>query len=352
MQEGDKMKYNIILGFKDIITKPKYAFMLFICVLSITIVFISSTMSLIEANKEVRKEVVTYNLVPTSTNLDDYENIKEPLLLLFEKGGSTYYQSYYLNYYLGINALVFIGDTTDMWFQDEPIALEGNHVYVTSEEYLEQSNQLLEHINQELEVEILDSTLLSKSRNLSNYGFIITISNDSLNNWLPYFSKYEVIEVVANTNFSNDDIENQLDEKFSTIFDNDNFILNKNIYINDEADFIFNYIYIIIISSILVILSCVAIIYKSILKNMYREYAIHYISGANIYHIFIRNSILNIVVGFMVLAVMFYLEHFTFTTLFMYSLCFIALLLALLEIVLLFVMKRQNITLLLKGEFE
>ena len=338
------MIQNLKLGIRDIIKNIKFILLVSGFTISIGAIITSSTGSIYSTIKE-SGSIRNNSYVVVDNDISDFETLKKPILNLLKDGGYSYYSSYVLEP-LSTYAFVLIGETSN--------ALDENTIYYDSYSIQQQNiSQIIElpfdyiDINAD-PVDFTDANSLLHGFDLTQYDVIVSISSKSKESWMPYFSIYEELPFLENFQPRNKAI---FDEEITELLNDTPFQYIKHSD-NEEIDFIVKYIYLLTLLGILLATVGYRILYKKIFLQLYREYLINYASGATLFDIFMRNSVILFVVHVIVLSALLFLtigsQIYYYVIVIMYT--FISLML---QIICLYrFITKKNLVDGLKGDFE
>ena len=176
---------------------------------------------------------------------------------------------------------------------------------------------------------------------------LLEIKSDKYKNVSGYkFKDGEVLGLIENAKFSEDEINKGIDREFEKIFDDNKLMVINNTnkkYDDDENTFILKYIvpYCLITMGI-TILSFV-IFFKYMLKNLQKEYKIHVLSGARTKDIMARNSVFVVLVNVATFCLIFVLNGFAINTFSIVAFIYMILCILILEIVMYLILKRSDL---------
>lgn len=176
---------------------------------------------------------------------------------------------------------------------------------------------------------------------------LLEIKSDKYKNISGYkFKDGEVLGLIENAKFSEDEINRGIDRQFEKIFDDNKLMVINNTnkkHDDDENTFIFKYIvpYCLITMGI-TILSFV-IFFKYMLKNLQKEYKIHILSGARTKDIMARNSVFVVLVNVATFCLIFVLNGFVINTFSVVAFIYMILCILILEIVMYLILKKSDL---------
>ena len=176
---------------------------------------------------------------------------------------------------------------------------------------------------------------------------LLEIKSDKYKNISGYkFQDGEVLGLIENAKFSEDEINKGVDRKFEKIFDDNKLMVINNTnkkHDDDENTFILKYIvpYCLITMGI-TILSFV-IFFKYMLKSLQKEYKIHILSGARTKDIMARNSVFVVLVNVAAFCLLFVLNGFAINIFSVVAFIYMILCILILEIVMYLILKRSDL---------
>lgn len=176
---------------------------------------------------------------------------------------------------------------------------------------------------------------------------LLEIKSDKYKNVSGYkFRDSDILDLIENAKFSEDEINKGIDREFEKIFDYNKLMVINNTnkkYDDDENTYIFKYIvpYCLITMGI-TILSFV-IFFKYMLKNLQKEYKIHILSGARTKDIMARNSVFVVLVNVATFCLLFVLNGFAINTFSVVAFIYMILCILILEIVMYLILKKSDL---------
>ena len=176
---------------------------------------------------------------------------------------------------------------------------------------------------------------------------LLEIKSDKYKNISGYkFRDGEVLGLIDNAKFSEDEINKGVDREFEKIFDGNKLMVINNTnkkYEDDENTFILKYIGVYcLIMTVITILGFV-IFFKYMLKNLQKEYKIHILSGARTKDIMARNSVFVVLVNVATFCLIFVLNGFAINTFSIVAFIYMILCILILEIVMYLILKRSDL---------
>lgn len=160
------------------------------------------------------------------------------------------------------------------------------------------------------------------------------------------FKDGEVLGLIENAKFSEDEINKGVDREFEKIFDDNKLMVINNTnkkYGDDENTFILKYIVpYCLIMTVITILSFV-IFFKYMLKSLQKEYKIHILSGARTKDIMARNSVFVVLVNVAAFCLLFVLNGFAINIFSVVAFIYMILCILILEIVMYLILKKSDL---------
>ena len=176
---------------------------------------------------------------------------------------------------------------------------------------------------------------------------LLEIKSDKYKNVSGYkFQDGEVLGLIENSKFSEDEINKGIDRQFEKIFDDNKLMVINNTnkkYDDDENTFILKYIvpYCLIMTAITIL--GFVIFFKYMLKSLQKEYKIHILSGARTKDIMARNSVFVVLVNVATFCLIFVLNGFAINTFSIVAFIYMILCILILEIVMYLILKRSDL---------
>lgn len=176
---------------------------------------------------------------------------------------------------------------------------------------------------------------------------LLEIKSDKYKNVSGYkFQDAEILDLIENAKFSEDEINKGIDREFEKIFDDNKLMVINNTnkkYDDDENTFIIKYIVVYcLIMTAITILSFV-IFFKYMLKSLQKEYKIHILSGARTKDIMARNSVFVVLVNVAAFCLLFVLNGFAINIFSVVAFIYMILCILILEIVMYLILKRSDL---------
>lgn len=281
---------TIILGLKDVYHNIKIFIILILSILTITTIFVSSTLSLFYTNLATDKTHLrnSYHLVPTSTDMSQNKNLVNDYFSFIIENGVSYFPSNTLTEKYDIATLIVVGDSTLIDQQIQQQDSTSGFLIADASETLNK----IEYNGKEIKLESLNLSYDNQFLNEIAETPLILIclgNNEDLTKWLNYEDGDIVLQFIENSIF--DTNAEKYEKPLLDIFDK-SFISMKHYPVSDyEKKFIYTYIYPFICITMICVLISFWLIYSHFLRKMYREYMIHIFYGAKKKDILLRNSI-------------------------------------------------------------
>ena len=176
---------------------------------------------------------------------------------------------------------------------------------------------------------------------------LLEIKSDKYKNVSGYkFQDADILDLIENAKFSEDEINKGIDREFEKIFDDNKLMVINNTnkkYDDDENTFILKYIVpYCLIMTVITILGFV-IFFKYMLKSLQKEYKIHILSGARTKDIMARNSVFVVLVNVAAFCLLFVLNGFAINVFSVVAFIYMILCILILEIVMYLILKRSDL---------
>ena len=176
---------------------------------------------------------------------------------------------------------------------------------------------------------------------------LLEIKSDKYKNVSGYkFRDADILDLIENAKFSEDEINKGVDRQFEKIFDGKKLMVINNTnkkYDDDENTFILKYIGVYcLIMTVITILGFV-IFFKYMLKSLQKEYKIHILSGARTKDIMARNSVFVVLVNVATFCLIFVLNGFAINTFSVVAFIYMILCILILEIVMYLILKKSDL---------
>ena len=176
---------------------------------------------------------------------------------------------------------------------------------------------------------------------------LLEIKSDKYKNISGYkFKDGEVLGLIENAKFSEDEINKGVDREFEKIFDGNKLMVINNTnkkYGDDENTFILKYIVVYCLITMGITILSFVIFFKYMLKNLQKEYKIHILSGARTKDIMARNSVFVVLVNVAAFCLIFVLNGFAINTFSVVAFIYMILCILILEIVMYLILKRSDL---------
>ena len=176
---------------------------------------------------------------------------------------------------------------------------------------------------------------------------LLEIKSDKYKNVSGYkFQDADILDLIENAKFSEDEINKGVDREFEKIFDGNKLMVINNTnkkYDDDENTYILKYIVpYCLIMTVIIILGFV-IFFKYMLKSLQKEYKIHILSGARMKDIMARNSVFVVLVNVAAFCLLFVLNGFAINVFSVVAFIYMILCILILEIVMYLILKRSDL---------
>lgn len=345
------MNESIILGFRDLFNY-KRLFIIFEIVLLFTwFMVISVTASLLsELNSRYNEanSVPSYSVVPINNNMSNNDTIVNKLNKLLHKGGNTFFYSAKLAEEMGVPTLVLLDNQFNQNNESTYAKLYANP---TVQQKIKQSNK------QFPEPVTVGANNPARFDERIYYDFpedqlaIVLLKTNHLSKWINTTDGTELMSFVENLRFSEAEKQKGLLKELTAALHNSFIFLQLPPSQNTEVKFILQFIYPVVALLIAALLVAFTIMYNRLFKQLFREYTIHLISGATLKHIFLRNSVFIFSLVFLCFIFILILNGFQINLLFWIAFTTLALVFIVFELLLFIILKRENLSLNLKGDF-
>ncbi|EFL53948.1 hypothetical protein [Finegoldia magna] len=340
------IKDNIKLGLMDVFRNKVVFCLMVLLIFSLGTIVESATDSYLRNKfKELQlNEQPSYSTVVLETTDDkgyDYSNTYgKKLDDIFSKNGRTYTTNSSLCRNCGTDTIVMFGkfnkntNSRVFWVVDSKnvtdLKNEAEFEVVTHDamDYDMMNQEIKSYIDYDKRV--LLEIKSDKYKNVSGYKF-----RDS-----------DILDLVENAKFSEDEINKGIDREFEKIFDGNKLMVINNTnkkHGDDENTFILKYIGVYcLIMTVITILGFV-IFFKYMLKNLQKEYKIHILSGARTKDIMARNSVFVVLVNVAAFCLIFVLNRFAINTFSVVAFIYMILCILILEIVMYLILKKSDL---------
>ncbi|MDU5200540.1 hypothetical protein [Finegoldia magna] len=176
---------------------------------------------------------------------------------------------------------------------------------------------------------------------------LLEIKSDKYKNVSGYkFQDAEILDLIENAKFSEDEINKGIDREFEKIFDDNKLMVINNTnkkYDDDENTFIIKYIVVYCLIMTAITILGFVIFFKYMLKSLQKEYKIHILSGARTKDIMARNSVFVVLVNVAAFCLLFVLNGFAINTFSVVAFIYMILCILILEIIMYLILKRSDL---------
>lgn len=176
---------------------------------------------------------------------------------------------------------------------------------------------------------------------------LLEIKSDKYKNISSYkFKDGEILGLIENAKFSEDEINKGIDREFEKIFDDNKLMVINNTnkkYDDDENTFIFKYVGVYCLITMGITILSFVIFFKYMLKSLQKEYKIHILSGARTKDIMARNSVFVVLVNVAVFCLIFVLNGFAINTFSVVAFIYMILCILILEIIMYLILKKSDL---------
>lgn len=341
--------YDILyLGMKDLFKNKTMLIILVLLVMSVTIIFTSSTLSLFYMNsvKDETSFMSAYNIASISTDMSNNKDLAEDYYDFINKNGSSYFFSQSLQDTLNIPCLVLLGNGKIF---NENIKND-NKTTVYAINYENNSDKIKIQGN-EYELTLLnhENVKLPEQIGYLNEGpyLILHVKDKQIGKWLDYSNGIKITEIVENSSFNNNALayQKQIEDIFKT-----HFIKLIPLHSQDtETRFIMFYVYPYITIVFIATLLAFSLFNNYFLNKMYIDYSIHYFYGARLVQIMLRSTILIFVSLLIIMILYTYISQGIIPYVAYLGYSIIIVMLAFIEGVIIRQMRKSEITKHLKG---
>ena len=176
---------------------------------------------------------------------------------------------------------------------------------------------------------------------------LLEIKSDKYKNVSGYkFRDADILDLIENAKFSEDEINKGIDREFEKIFDDNKLMVinhtNKK-HDDDENTFILKYIVPYCLITMGITILGFVIFFKYMLKSLQKEYKIHILSGARTKDIMARNSVFVVLVNVATFCLIFVLNGFAINIFSVVAFIYMILCILILEIVMYLILKRSDL---------
>lgn len=340
------IKDNIKLGLMDVFRNKVVFCLMVLLIFSLGIIVESATDSyLMNTFEEFQlSEHPSYSAVVLQTTDDkgyDYSNTYgKKLDDIFPKNGRTYTTNSSLCRNCDTDIIVLYGklnkktNSRVFWVVDSKNVTDLKNE--AEFEVVSHDEMDFDMMNQEIKIYIdYDKRVL------------LEIKSDKYKNVSGYkFKDGEVLGLIENAKFSEDEINKGIDREFEKIFDDNKLMVinhtNKK-HDDDENTFILKYIVPYCLITMGITILGFVIFFKYMLKNLQKEYKIHILSGARTKDIMARNSVFVVLVNVATFCLIFVLNGFAINTFSVVAFIYMILCILILEIVMYLILKRSDL---------
>ena len=176
---------------------------------------------------------------------------------------------------------------------------------------------------------------------------LLEIKSDKYKNVSGYkFRDSDILDLIENAKFSEDEINKGIDREFEKIFYGNKLMVINNTnkkYDDDENTYIFKYIVTYCLITMGITILSFVIFFKYMLKSLQKEYKIHILSGARMKDIMARNSVFVVLVNVAAFCLLFVLNGFAINTFSVVAFIYMILCILILEIVMYLILKRSDL---------
>jgi hypothetical protein len=346
------MAESFILGFRDLFRNKRLFILFEVSLLAICLIFISAIDSLLwdlNLSSTAGGSSPEYIAIPISNDMSSNAQLVNETNRLLHKGGKTFFYSEQWATQTGHPTAVVIDSAFN-----ESVGGERQYAKIYASPGIKEKMDLANmHFPEPAAFESTNMNGFDERLFDSFYKdevVIILLKTNRLDKWIETAQGLEIIELAENVRFSEPEKQKGLAAEFEAIFADSFLSLYSNSSQSNEARFILLYVFptaaFVIVSLILALI----IMYDSLFKKLYREYAIHLISGGTFKHIYARNSVFIVTLFSVCLLIISFLNHFEINRLLGIALAILFLIFSVFEILLYLFLKRKNVSLTLKGD--
>lgn len=347
---------SLILGFRDLLKYKRLFIMFEIALLLIWMIVISASSSLLSELKissNAESSLRDSFVVPIKTDMSSNTNLVNEFNQVLNKGGKTFFYSNQVTNKLGVPTVIVLDKNFNKGVNEQNNESSYAKLYATT------------NVKQKINLSNIHSTepITLGANNLNGFDeriyenfskedlAIILLKTENLNKWIDTKEGLEIMDFVENLNFSKLDKEGGVDEGFDEILGESFMYMQSNTSENTELRFILLFVYPVAALLIASLVLALTIMYGNLFKKFYREYSIHLITGATLKHIFLRNSVFIVILVSICFLFILYLNKFQINLIFWIALVTLTLVFVIFEVVLFTVLKRRNLSIILKGDF-
>lgn len=176
---------------------------------------------------------------------------------------------------------------------------------------------------------------------------LLEIKSDKYKNVSGYkFRDADILGLIENAKFSEDEINKGIDREFEKIFDDNKLMVINNTnkkYDDDENTFIIKYVFVYCLIMMGITILGFVIFFKYMLKSLQKEYKIHILSGARTKDIMARNSVFVVLVNVATFCLIFVLNGFVINTFSVVAFIYMILCILILEIIMYLILKKSDL---------
>ena len=176
---------------------------------------------------------------------------------------------------------------------------------------------------------------------------VLEIKSDKYKNVSGYkFRDADILGLIENAKFSEDEINKGVAREFEKIFDDNKLMVINNTnekHDNDENTFILKYVFVYCLITMGITILSFVIFFKYMLKSLQKEYKIHILSGARTKDIMARNSVFVVLVNVATFCLIFVLNGFAINTYSVVAFIYMILCILILEIVMYLILKKSDL---------
>lgn len=340
------IKDNIKLGLMDVFRNKVVFCLMVLLIFSLGTIVESATDAYLRNTfaKFQLSEQPSYSAVVLQTTDDkgyDYANTYgKELHNIFSKNGRTYTTNSSLSTNFDTDIIVLYGKLNKntngrvFWLVDSKNVTDLKNV--AEFEVVSHDEMDFDMMNQEI-----------KSYIDYDKRVLLEIKSDKYKNISGYkFQDGEVLGLIENAKFSEDEINKGVDRKFEKIFDDNKLMVinhtNKK-HDNDENTFIIKYVFVYCLIMLGITILGFVIFFKYMLKSLQKEYKIHILSGARTKDIMARNSVFVVLVNVAAFCLLFVLNGFAINTFSVVAFIYMILCILILEIIMYLILKRSDL---------
>ena len=340
------IKDNIKLGLMDVFRNKVVSCLMVLLIFSLGTIVESATDSYLRNKfKELQlNEQPSYSAVVLQTTDDkgyDYSNTYgKKLDNIFSKNGRTYTTNSSLCRNCDTDIIVLYGklnkktNSRVFWVVDSKNVTDLKN---------EAEFEVVSH--DEMDFDMMNQEI--KSYIDYDKRVLLEIKSDKYKNVSGYkFRDSDILDLIENAKFSEDEINKGIDREFEKIFDGNKLMVINNTnkkYDDDENTFILKYIGVYCLIMTVITILGFMIFFKYMLKSLQKEYKIHILSGARMKDIMARNSVFVVLVNVAAFCLLFVLNGFAINVFSVVAFIYMILCILILEIVMYLILKRSDL---------